>query len=109
MESVSYLIAVIVVMTGATFLTRVLPFVVLHKVSDHPLLGYLGRFLPPVMMVLLLIYAFKHEDLFGKDFLPELAGLFAVLILHLMMRNALVSILGGTGCYMALIQLGGFA
>ena len=109
MESVPYLIAVIAVMTAATFLTRVLPFVLLYKVADHPVLRYLGRYLPPVLMVLLVIYSFKGEDLISCDFLPELAGLFSVLILHLAMRNALVSILGGTGCYMALVQMGIFS
>ena len=39
MESVPYLIAVIAVMTAATFLTRVLPFVLLYKVADHPVLA----------------------------------------------------------------------
>lgn len=108
MESVPYLIAVIAVMTAATFLTRVLPFVLLYKVADHSILQYLGRYLPPVLMVLLVIYSFKGEDLISWGFLPELAGLAAVLVLHLSMRNALVSILGGTGCYMVLVQMGFF-
>lgn len=108
MESVPYLMAVIAVMTAATFLTRVLPFVILYKVADHPLLQYLGRFLPPVLMVLLLLYSFKQEAIFSKDFLPELTGLLIVLVLHLSLRNALISILGGTGCYMLILQLAVF-
>lgn len=106
MESVSYLIAVIAVMTAATFLTRVLPFVLLYKVAEHPWLLYLGRFLPPVLMVLLLIYTFKNESFAGLGFLPELAGLAVVAVLHLAMRNALLSIMGGTGVYMVLVQSG---
>lgn len=109
MESVPYLIAVIAVMTGATFLTRVLPFVLLYKVADHPLLTFLGRFLPPALMVLLVIYSFKNEEILSVGFVPELLGLAAVLVLHLLMRNALLSILGGTGCYMLIVQSGVFA
>ncbi len=106
MESVPYLIAVIGVMTAATFLTRVLPFVLLYRVADHPLLAYLGRYLPPVLMVLLVLYTFKNEDFSGAQALPELLALLLVVVLHLLLRNALVSIIGGTGCYMLLVQGG---
>ncbi|MGB0467270.1 MAG: branched-chain amino acid transporter permease [Pontibacterium sp.] len=104
MESVPYLIAAIAVMAGATFLTRILPFLVLYRVSEHPLLNFLGRYLPPVIMGLLLIYSFKNEQIVSLSFLPELFSLLTVIALHLLMRNSLLSILGGTGCYMLLVQ-----
>ncbi|WP_036230838.1 branched-chain amino acid transporter permease [Marinobacterium jannaschii] len=106
MESISYLIAVTLVMAVATFLTRVLPFALLYKVADHPLLGYLGRYLPPVLMVLLVLYTFKNEDFSGSGFLPELLALACVSLLHLSFRSPLLSILGGTGCYMYMVQAG---
>ena len=106
MESAGYLFTVIAVITAATFLTRLLPFVLLYKVADHHILVFLGKYLPPVMMVLLVVYTFKNEDLTSTGFLPELGCLLLTAVLHLLFKHPLVSILGGTGTYMALVQMG---
>lgn len=106
METAGYLLTVIAVITAATFLTRVLPFVLLYKVADHHILIFLGKYLPPVMMVLLVVYTFKGEDLASTGFLPELGCLALTAILHLAFKHPLVSILGGTGAYMTLVQMG---
>ena len=39
------------------------------------------------------------------DFLPQLAGVAAVIVLHLWKRNNLLSIAGGTAVYMVLLRL----
>ena len=101
-----YLISAIAVMTAATFMTRLLPFVLLYRVSDHPPLDWLGRFLPPMMMVLLIIYSFRHDAALNSGFLPEVGCLLLVALLHLLFRQALISIAGGTAAYMLLMQMG---
>ncbi len=92
-------------MAIVTFITRALPFVVLYKVSEHPVLIYLGRYLPPVVMVLLLIYCFR--DLRFNEFTDgpaEILALLLVITLHLWRGNALFSIMGGTALYMYICQ-----
>jgi branched-subunit amino acid transport protein AzlD len=105
MQDIHYLLLFIAVMAVATFITRVLPFILLYKVSEHPMLIYLGRYLPPVMMVLLLIYCFR--DLRFSEFRDgpaELVALLLVIALHLWRGNALLSIMAGTGLYMFISQ-----
>lgn len=101
-----YLSSVIAVLATATFFTRVLPFLLLSRLANHPLLEYLGRFLPPIVMVLLVVYSFKNDAAVSVDFLPELGCLALVAALHLAFRQSLLSIVGGTATYMALVQLG---
>lgn len=101
-----YLSGVIAVLSVSTFLTRALPFLLLSRVANHPLLEYLGRFLPPIVMVLLVIYSFKNEAAISVDFLPELGCLALVAALHLAFKQSLISIVGGTAAYMALVQMG---
>ena len=105
MENTHYLLLFIIVMAIATFMTRLLPFLLLYKISDHPMLLYLGRYLPPVMMVLLLIYCFRdlHFSAFS-DGPAELLALALVIVLHLWRGNALLSIMAGTALYMFLCQ-----
>jgi len=85
-----------------------LPFVLFHKKSDHPLLEYLGTYLPPVLMVLLLVYSFKNETFISLGFVPEIIALLCTLVFHLLWRQPLISIVGGTGIYMVLAQWGLF-
>lgn len=106
----AYLTLVIAALALATFTTRLLPFVLLYKVANHPLLTHLGRFLPPMVMVLLVIYSFKNDAAlsaeFVSGFLIELACLGLVAALHLAFRQALLSIVCGTAAYMTLVQMG---
>lgn len=100
-----YLIGFILTMSLATFATRVAPFMLFHKQGEHPLLVFLGRYLPPAIMLLLLIYCVKDINWFvEKGGINELIALSVVTASHLMFRNPLVSILLGTGLYMFLKQ-----
>ena len=101
-----YLVSFILVTSVATFLTRLMPFAFLGKHSSHPLAQHLGRYLPAgIMAVLIAIFlpraAHWVAPVFGLDALIPAA---LVVVLHLWRRNALLSMLAGTVCYMAIQQ-----
>jgi branched-subunit amino acid transport protein AzlD len=86
--------------------TRFLPFLVFR--SDRPTpryVQYLGKVLPGAVFGLLVIYCLKNVSIFsGSHGLPELIAIVLVVALHLWKRQMLLSIAGGTICYMLLIQ-----
>lgn len=104
----------IIVCALATFTTRVLPFVALSRQADNPLILHLGRYLPPAVMLILVIYALRDFTPLasewrlnmGDDGLPMLVASLIVAGMHLWRRNALLSIMLGTGAYMLMVQLG---
>ena len=102
-----YLITFTLVAGLATFLTRLLPFVVLARFSQQPLVLHLGRYLPAGILALLVgIYLLHSGDweppVFGLDaLLPALL----VVMLHLWKGNALLSMVAGTLSYMLIQQL----
>ncbi|MGE4532120.1 branched-chain amino acid transporter permease [Halomonas sp.] len=107
------LLLFIAVCALATFATRVIPFVALARHADHPLILHLGRYLPPAVMMILVIYALRDfRPLLdgrlnaGGDGWPMILASLLVVVLHLWRRNALLSIIAGTGAYMAMVQLG---
>lgn len=105
MENTAYLIGFILIMALATFATRAAPFILFHKQGEHPLLVFLGRYLPPAIMLLLVIYCVKDINWFvDKGGINELIALSIVTLFHLLFRNPLISILLGTGLYMFLKQ-----
>ncbi len=109
MSELSYLLMVFLVMTVATFITRLIPFVAFRNKSDHPLLMYLGRYMPPAIMTVLVIYSLKSVDLSSTPYgVNELLALSLTTLLHLWRGNALLSIFSGTLFYMAAVQLGWF-
>ncbi len=96
-----HLFLFILVMAVATFITRAAPFVILKNRGGHPVIEYLGTYLPPAIMLLLLFYCFK--DLDTNKHLPGLAegvSLATVTVLHLVFKHPLLSIGAGTACYM---------
>lgn len=105
MENTLYLVSFILVMSLATFVTRAAPFILFHKQGEHPVLVFLGRYLPPAIMLLLLIYCVKDINWFvDKGGINELIALSVVTAAHLIFRNPLISILLGTSLYMFLKQ-----
>ncbi|WP_027966836.1 branched-chain amino acid transporter permease [Halomonas halocynthiae] len=111
--NIADLLIFIAVCAVTTFATRVIPFVALAKHADHPLILHLGRYLPPAVMMILVIYALREFRPMLDSQLnvsstgwPMIIASIIVATLHLWRRNALLSIIGGTGMYMAMVQLG---
>ena len=103
----SYAVAVILVMTAVTVLTRALPFLLFDRGGQPPkLILYLGRVLPPAVMAMLVVYCLKGITFSAlAGWLPQLLGVAAVVALHKWQHNTLISIFGGTIFYMVLVQL----
>ena len=67
---------------------------------------YLGRVLPCAVFGLLVVYSLKDVSLMtGSHGIPELISILLVIALHVWKRQMLLSIAGGTVCYMLLVQL----
>lgn len=98
------LIATAVLVTMAT---RFLPFLIFgEKRKTPPIIEYLGTVLPCAIMGMLVIYCLKDVSFLSSPFgLPELIACVVVAALHVWKRNSLLSIGGGTVCYMLLVQL----
>lgn len=105
--SVTQQIITIAMVVLATMLTRFLPFIVFPSGKPTPkYIQYLGKALPAAVFGLLVIYCLKNVDVMtGSHGLPELISIAVVIGLHLWKRNMLISIAGGTVCYMLLVQL----
>ena len=90
----------------ASILTRALPFLILsEKKPTPPLVRYLANVLPAAVFGMLVIYCLKDTAFLSKNYgEPEFAGIFTTILLHIRMRQMLISIAGGTAVYMALIQ-----
>ena len=82
-----------------TMATRFLPFIIFNEKRRTPeFVQYLGKFLPSAVFGMLVIYCLKNVSLFhGTHGLPE--GI-AILVT----RNMLISIAGGTICYLLLLH-----
>lgn len=89
-----------------TMLTRFLPFLVFPAGRKTPkYVEYLGKVLPGAVFGLLVIYCLKNVSVFtGTHGLPELISILVVAGLHLWKKQMLISIAGGTICYMLLVQ-----
>ena len=99
----SYIWGVILVGTLATFATRALPFVLLGRFAKHPLLRFLGRYLPPVLMVLLVVYATADLISSSTTLGVVLASTLCVALLQWQFKNPLISIFAGSLLYAMLI------
>ncbi|MDY6268759.1 MAG: branched-chain amino acid transporter permease [Selenomonadaceae bacterium] len=89
-----------------TMLTRFLPFLIFTEQKPTPsYIQYLGSALPAAIFGMLVIYCVKDVDfLAGTHGVPELIAMAVTIALHLWRRQMLVSIAGGTICYMFLVQ-----
>ena len=99
-------ITILMVVVG-TMATRFLPFLLFPAGKSTPkYIQYLGKVLPAAVFGLLVIYCLKDVSIFsGSHGLPELIAIVVVIALHCWKRQMLLSIAGGTVCYMLLVQL----
>ncbi len=99
------IITIAMVVLG-TVLTRFLPFLVFPAGKPTPkYIKYLGTVLPSAVFGLLVVYSLKDTSVLAAPYgIPEAISLALVIALHLWKRNMLISIAGGTICYMLLVQ-----
>lgn len=97
------LIAVIALVTAAL---RFLPFLIFGEGRrTPPLIVHLGKVLPFAIMGMLVVYCLKDVSFSAAPFgIPEAIGVAVVALLHIWKRSTLLSIGGGTLCYMMLVQ-----
>ena len=91
-----------------TMATRFLPFLLFSSRRPTPrYIQYLGRVLPGAIFGMLVVYCLRNVDLTAgsRRGLPEAVAIAVVAALHLWRRQMLLSIAGGTVCYMLLVQL----
>ena len=90
-----------------TMATRFIPFLIFGDKRKTPaIIEYLGTVLPCAIMGMLVVYCLKDISFLASPFgIPEIISCIVVAALHIWKRNSLLSIGGGTVCYMLLVQL----
>ena len=99
-----FLAAVVAIVTA---LLRFAPFLLFRDGKKAPpAVGRLGALLPCAVMGMLVVYCLRNVSLTARPYgLPELLGCAVTAGLYLWRRSSLLSIAGGTVCYMLLVQL----
>ena len=101
-------VATIAVCAAATILTRFLPFFIFSsRGGEAPrVVQYLGRVLPPAIFGMLVVYCLRNvSPLAGSRGVPEAIAILVIIALHEWKHQTLLSIAGGTLCYVLLVQL----
>ncbi len=87
------------------FAIRAFPFVLFSRRKPPAIIRFIEKYIPPMVMAVLLVYCFKDVNFFSAPFgLPELIALAVTVILHLWKSNSMFSIFGGTIIYMLLVR-----
>lgn len=104
--TVTQQIITIAAVVAGTLITRFLPFIVFREGKPTPkYIQYLGKVLPSAVFALLVVYCLKNVSFVsGNHGLPEIISIAVTAGLHLWKKQMLLSIAGGTICYMLLIQ-----
>jgi branched-subunit amino acid transport protein AzlD len=89
-----------------TMATRFLPFLVFSEKRTTPVfIQYIGKYLPSAVFGMLVIYCLKDVSLVGGTHgIPEFIAIAVTVALHKWKRQMLISIAGGTACYMLLLH-----
>ena len=106
MNDTFYAILVIGVIALVTAMLRFLPFLVFNGRKPIPkVIQHLGVVLPHSVIAMLVVYCLKDVSFVScSGWLPLMFSVLVVVILHVWKRNTLLSIVGGTVCYMLLIR-----
>ena len=104
--NLTHSILTVAVISAVTIALRFLPFLLFGRRKTPPFILYLGKVLPYAIMGMLVVFCLRNISFADAPHgLPELISCAAVVLLHVWRRNTLLSIVGGTACYMFLIRL----
>ena len=96
----------VAVVAGCTFLTRLAPFALFGRKDPPKSILYLGKVLPAAVIAVLIVYCVRNANFQQlSHWLPMIIAIVITACLHVWKRNNLLSIGGGTICYMVMIQV----
>ncbi|MCL2112223.1 MAG: AzlD domain-containing protein [Clostridiales bacterium] len=100
------IVLTILIIAGATAITRGLPFVLFPSDLHTPsYIRYLGGVLPCATIAMLIVYCMRHVEFVAwPNGIPELISTVAVILLQVRFKNMLISIAAGLALYMVLIR-----
>ena len=89
-----------------TALLRFIPFIVFSGKRKTPaFITYLGKVLPFAIMGMLVVFCLKGTSVTSYPYgIPEIISVAVVTVLHILKRNTLLSIIGGTALYIVLVN-----
>ncbi|GAA1205802.1 branched-chain amino acid transporter permease [Pseudonocardia alaniniphila] len=97
MPETGYLIAAVLLCAAITWTLRAVPFALLAPLRESAIVPYLGATMPVGVMVILVGHTLRDVPLSAYPFgLPVGLALIATVGLHLLLRNVIISIAGGT-------------
>jgi branched-subunit amino acid transport protein AzlD len=97
---------VLAIMTGITFASRLLPFLLFGRNHPPRWVATVETVLPPLVLWLLVFYSLSSISWRTMPYgIPALAGVFITILAHRWKHSALLSILSGTVVYMVLTRL----
>lgn len=104
--TISQQIITISICIAVTMLTRFLPFILFNEKRKTPdFIQYIGKYLPSAVFGMLVIYCLRNVQIIqGTHGIPELISIVITGVLHIWKRQMLLSIAGGTICYMLLLH-----
>ena len=106
MSENTYIILAVAIMALVTAAIRFAPFILFSGRKTPKVITYLGNVLPYAVMGMLVVYCLKGVTFSSPGgWLPSLIAGAVVVISYLIKKNTLISIVGGTLCYMLLVQL----
>lgn len=104
--TVKQVIIAILLSSLVIFLTRLLPFLLFSKKNPPRIIKFIEKYVPQMIIAVLVVYCFKDVEFaqspYGLHFLISCA---VVVVLHLTLKNSMISILGGTVLFIILSRL----
>lgn len=109
MMTVIQQVVTIAIAAITNFITRWLPFQLFERKGRSqglsPFINGLGKFLPPAIMGMLVVYCFRDVNfLSGSHGLPELIAGAVTVLVHLWKNSMFLSLILGTGVYILLVN-----
>jgi branched-subunit amino acid transport protein AzlD len=101
----SDLFIAIAIMSVISFFTRLLPFLFFKKRELPDSLEFIGKYFPAIILTILVFYTLKDINFVLFPYgLKEILAIIFTAVLHILMKNYLLSIFLGTIFYMGLVQ-----
>lgn len=104
MNQYEQIVTIVVIVVG-TMMTRFVSFILFPENKNPPeFIIYLGKVLPYSVIGLLIVFCIKDAILSNYLALPEVISVIVVAIIHMCLKNTLISIAIGACIYMFLVQ-----